>query len=239
MKKYLKRLFSSLVIGLLASLFSLPVLAAPADMSYFVGSPSDTSIQLTWEKATLATMTVIRYKTTAYPTSATGADGSTLVCIVTGTTYEHIGLTAGSNYYYSAWGYDGALYSTTAKNLLVTTKAAVETGTTIPTPTMNMNPSAPSSTSWYENLRPFSYFVNLFATSWGMPSDTMQYVFGIFTMLVIGLLIYWKTKSPLIAIGADLVVNGALIFMSMLPPFSIGITLAFALGIWAIESYSI
>jgi hypothetical protein len=238
MKKFYKRLLISLVLGLIGMLFSLPVLAAVGDITIFTGKPTDTTVVLSWTKITTANSVLIRYSTTTYPTTTGGVDGTTIY-LSTGNKFTHTGLTAGTNYYYSIWEFDGTIYSTNECNLLKTTTAAITTGLVLPTPTMNMNPSAPSSTGWFNSLQPFSGFVRDFAASWGIPGVNIGVILGVFLMLIVGIGLYIKTKSPLIAVGADLAVNGLLIILTLMPIYSIAITLAFGLGIWALESYSI
>lgn len=239
MKRFYKRLLFSLVLGLIGMLFSLPVLAAVGDITIFTGKETPTTVALSWTKITTADAVLIRFSTTAYPTTTGGADGTTIY-LSTGNTFTHTGLTPGTNYYYSIWEFDGTLYSNNEKRLLVTTPAGTTTGLVLPTPTMNMNPSAPSSTGWFDSLQPFSGFVRDFAATWGVPGVNMGVILGAFLMLAVGLILYWKTKSPLVAVGADLAVNGLLIILTLLPVYSIGITLAFGIGIWALgDSYSI
>ena len=64
--------------------------------------------------------TLIRFKTTGYPTGPT--DG-TAIYDSTGTTYTHTGLTNGVTYYYTAWAHDSAPNYTTGVNVSATPTA--------------------------------------------------------------------------------------------------------------------
>ena len=82
----------------------------PSPPSGFVAMPSDGLVRLSWTNPPQAWFqgTMIRFKTTGYPTSPT--DG-TLVCNRVGSpgqsdSFTHTGLTNGVTYYYSAFAYD-------------------------------------------------------------------------------------------------------------------------------------
>ena len=156
----------------------------------------------------------------------------------TGINYVQTGLTPGTTYYYTAWGYDGVNYtsnSTRDKILMTTIVGTVSASTTIPTPPQT-TPSAPSSLQWFAGLQPFSGFIKGFETSWGMNTDTMPFTIGIIILLVVGVGLYLKTKSPLIAIVADFVVDFGLIAMGLLSTWTVGVVIAFGLGVWALEN---
>lgn len=91
--------------GLDSTFQTLP--AVPYNLQAVAG---DESVSLSWSKGDGATNTMVRFKTTGYPTSST--DG-TLVYNSNGINTTHNGLTAGVTYYYSAWSVTGAGYSTT------------------------------------------------------------------------------------------------------------------------------
>jgi hypothetical protein len=234
-----RRIFRSLILGIVLFLIlGSPVLAVPGTIAGFVASPTSTTVNLSWSKASSSTSTVIRYLTTGYPTSATGADGSISVYSGTAKTYTHTGLTSGQTYYYSAWGYDGALYSATAANITITTQGAASTGSTISTPTMPLN-IKPDSSAWWNRLQPFTGIVQWFTDDWGMPRDNMNYTFATIILVFIGIAMYLWLKSPLIAVGSVLILDLGLVNISLMPAYSIAYILAIGLGVWALESYSI
>jgi len=90
-----------------------------SDIEYFLTKPEspsnltvtdigDTNLTLEWDKTTdvgsgTTVNTVIRYKENVYPTSPTGADGSTLAYNGTDETKLVTGLNPDVNYYFSSW----------------------------------------------------------------------------------------------------------------------------------------
>jgi hypothetical protein len=200
----------------------------------FKALPTDTTMSLKWTQAAGYTSTVIQYSTSSQP--ATPSDG-TNIYNGTGNNYKQTGLTPGTNYYYSAWGYDGSNYSpiTSDGEIMMTTKAGGSTGDVLPTPPAVI-PDAPSSKGWFAGLQPFSGFVQGFENAWGMATDTMPFTIGVLILLVVGVGIYLKTKSPFVAIVADFAIDLGLVAMGLLSPYTIGVVLAFGLGIWALEN---
>ena len=90
---------------------SPPDTTPPANVSSFTATAGAQQVALTWTNPSDAdfTGTMIRFKTTGYPTSVT--DGA-LVIDKSGTpgaadNYTHTGLTAGVTYYYKAFAHDG------------------------------------------------------------------------------------------------------------------------------------
>ena len=78
----------------------LTFLTKPGTCGTLTVTPGNTNNSISWTKGTGSTKTLIRYKTTGYPTSTT--DG-TQIYFDTGTSYVHASLTNGVTYYYSAW----------------------------------------------------------------------------------------------------------------------------------------
>ena len=195
--------------------------------------PSSNSMMLTWVVASNATSTIIQKKTGGYPADPTDGtnvyNGSGILINVTN-------LTAGTTYYFAAWGYNGGAYSSVVDETLMTTTASLQTTSTFPTPTMNMNPSPPSSSGWFNGLQPFSGWVQGFESSWGMATDTMQYSFGILILFLAGFLLYIKTKSPLLPFIAGVVIDSGLIMLNLMPVYSVGVIIAFGLGVWSLEN---
>jgi hypothetical protein len=202
-------------------------------IQYLACIPYSTSISLTWHKANNSTKTLINYSTSTYPVSPSS---DTQAYFGSGLSYKLTGLTAGTTYYFSAWGYDGTNYSSVAYNAVMTTLAGdLNSSDSLPVP-VQPTPVAPSSSSWFNNLQPFSGIIQNFEKSWGMATDTMQFTTGIIILLLTGIFLYIKTKSSFIAIGADFVVDFALIAMHLLSPYTVGVCIAFGLGIWGLEN---
>jgi hypothetical protein len=236
-----------MVIAVILSLITvIPVMATSYPyITNFKATYSDDSsseISLNWSRAVGYDQTFIRQSATGYPTSPTGGDGITVYPV--GTSVHAIsiivkGLTPGTTYYYTAWGYDSATstYSAdgTAPNAMLTTTAGAGAADILPTPVIS-TPVAPSSGGWLAGLQPFSGFVQGFENAWGMATNTMPFTIGVLILLVVGVGVYLKTKSPFIAIVADFAVDLGLVALGLLSPYTIGVVLAFGLGIWALEN---
>lgn len=194
--------------------------------------PADTSIKLSWSIATGSSSTIIRYSTTTYPATPTGG---TSAYSGNGVRYVLTGLATGTTYYFAAWGFDGTNYSSSPDTALITTTAGAAAGDVLPTPPYT-TPTAPSSTGWFAGLQPFSGFVQGFENAWGMETNTMPFTLGILILLVAGIGIYLKTKSPFVAIVADFAIDFGLIALGLLSPYTIGVVIAFGVGIWALEN---
>ena len=233
-----RRILIGLILGVIVGLIiGVPVLAAVSQPANFTAQQTDTTVSLLWTLGTGSTKTMVRYATTGFPTSPTGADGSTQIYYDTSNDYLHSNLTPGKNYYYSAWGWNVADgYSTSAANIACTTDGAPSSPEPLPTPTVpsNMN-QLPQSSSWFDNLQPFTGAVQYFALDWGMPLNNMMIVFVVVIMGLLGITAYWKTRNIFISYGVILVVDLASVALHLMFWWSIPIMLAFGLGIWALE----
>ena len=238
--RLVRRIFAAVIVVMILSLiYVIPVFAA-AYVTSFSAIPTDTTMSLKWVKATGYNYTLIRQSTTAYPASPIGGDGITVYPSGSSTSaisFIVTGLTAGTTYYYTAWGYDGATYTAdgTAAHVLMTTTAGAGTSDVLPTPPYTA-PAEPSSTGWFTGLQPFSGFVAGFEEAWGMKSTMMPFTLGIIILLATGIGIYITTKSPLIAIVGDFTVDFGLIAMGLLSPYTLAVVLAFGLGVWGLEN---
>jgi hypothetical protein len=233
-----KRILTGLILGLIAGLIiGVPVLAAVSQPANFTAQQTDTTVSLLWTPGTGSTKTMVRFSTTAFPTSATGVDGSTQIYLDSSNNYTHSNLTPGKTYYYSAWGWNVADgYSTLHASIACTTDGAPSSAAPLPTPTVpsNMN-QLPQSSSWFDNLQPFTGAIQNFALDWGMPLNNMMVVFIVIIMGGLGIATYWKTRNIFISYGVILVVDLASVALHLMFWWSIPIMLAFGLGIWALE----
>jgi hypothetical protein len=235
-KNIIRKIGIGLIAGLILTLFvSIPVLAAVGNVSNLSAVPSATSISLLWDKASGSTSTVIRYSATTFPadwTDGTSAYGGTSNnCIVSD-------LTAGTTYYFAAWGYDGADYSTTEETIVMTTKTAYDTGDDIPTPTLPaVAYQVPDSSAWLENFQPFTGAIIAFAEDWGMPQNNM--LMSLYSVFIAGLavLTYWKWRNVFMAFGVLMVLTvGGVFGLHLLPWWAIPVSVAVGLGVWATEN---
>lgn len=183
MKKILTGIGISVVSLLLLATVAL---AVPSSVTDFFGTATSSKIYLRWQMATSSNSTVIRYSTTTYPTAVTGGTSA-----YNGTaSYASLtGLTAGTNYYFSAWGYDGSDYSATYTTLVVTTLVDISDNTSLPytKPTMPADiASDPDSSGW--SIAPFDDILEYFADETnthgglGMPVDNLiMFIAGVIT----------------------------------------------------------
>jgi hypothetical protein len=198
MKRFIFGLLGALTLIIFTS---VQVLAVPADISFITANPSDTSIYLKWEK--VATYTRISYSTTTYP--ANYAAG-TSAYNDTGIDTNVLSLTAGTTYFFAAWGYDGA-YSTNATHIVTTTKAvaiasagALPTSAPIFTPPTFSAPQAPDTSGF--QLSPFTDIIAYFNSAPGglnMPINNVWEAMTIGFIVCIGGYLFIKTRNFFIA----------------------------------------
>ena len=238
--KRIRRILAVAAVTVILAMVASPVLATSLDITGFKAfytDKSDTQVSLLWVKSSYA-RTIIRYSTTSYP--ATIADGTSVFTLGYSliTSYIQTGLTAGTTYYYSAWGWDGGInYSPDVANVMITTTANSGTSDVLPTPPVQTPTAIPTTPlAWFDGLQPFSGFVLTFEQSWGMQTNEMPFTMGILILLAVGIGLYLKTHSPLVAIVADFVVDFGLIALGLLSPYTIAVVLAFGLGVWALEN---
>ena len=243
MKRISKILTAIAIVSILSLIITTPVLAT-TDITELKAIPTDTTMSLIWVRATGYNYTVIQSSTTGFPATPldgtriySGAGNSYIQEAVDPSATPLVPLSAGTTYYYTAWGYDGVNYTPdgSADQALMTTTAGTGTSDILTTPPY-VTPTEPSSTGWFTGLQPFSGFVQGFEQSWGMKTDTMPFTVGILILLVAGVGIYLKTKSPFVAIVADFVIDFGLIGLGLLSAYTVGVVLAFGLGVWALEN---
>lgn len=209
---------------------------AIADVTYFTGLPSNTSISLNWQRPTGASQVLIRYGDASCP--ATVADG-TLVYLNTSSSYVHTGLTAGKTYYYSIWGEDAGSYSTNPKTLTLTTLGvsitSISGGDALPNPNLPSSFFAPLNNTALQNFEPFYSIINDFASSWGVPANTMWLIIVLVAIAFIGVIILIETRHLMPAVFVSSILMLGASFMQLLPGYFIAIAIMVALGAWGLE----
>lgn len=235
----MKKLYLSLLLGILVFLITgVVVLAVPGKVTNFRANPSTTSVTLTWTKAPLSTSTMIRYLTSGYPTDATGvADGSTQVYFSTSNSVKQLSLTAGTTYYYTAWGYDGSAFSGAGDvaNLVVTTLGSASPSDDLPTPALPANYNAAPAGSGLVNLAPLNTIISYFATDWGMPVNNMWLAWYALFMVIVGAILYMRFKEFFLAYTGVILLDVLGIGGGIIPGWSLFVLLMVGAGVWVIE----
>jgi len=233
--RYWKRILVSLSIAVIISLsFVTSVFAAVGDVDNLKAIPSNTSISLTWTIASGSTSTVIRYDTSDYPATpasgTSGYSGSSNNTIITG-------LTAGTNYYICAWGYDGVDYSSTEAQVFITTNAtsALDSGDDIPTPELPSNITVtPSVSGW--NFEPFTGIMTYFTEDGlGMPTNNAWEGMALMGLLVGGVIIYIKWRNFFAAFIVVFIASIMVCGLGIMSGWIVGAEIITGLGIFAIE----
>jgi hypothetical protein len=198
----------------------------------FKGIARPTEISLFWIKGTGTSGTLVRGKIGSYPSST--LDG-TEIYRDTQTSVVWQDLTSGTTYYFRAWGYSGATYSTSDATLIITTLGSIGTTNAIPAPT--------TPTDWYQapdytvmsNL-PWYGMVNFFADSFEIPRSTLWFMGAMVMVLIAGVLTYnYGGQKILLSdivciLGVGLAVKMGLAGMWLLVPFVIILFACVALG---------
>jgi len=238
-KKWFRRFYSSTGIAILSVWLVVSiVLAAPGAVTDFVGMPTATTINLMWTPATSSNTTVIRYSTTTYP--ATVADG-TSAYNDTGSYVEVDGLTAGTNYYFSAWGYDGSDYGTVA-NLMVTTDSEVSANNTMPfpAPTLPANIDAdPDTSAW--DISPIddilSYFSDPTSAHGGLGMPTNNFIMFLVGIFVVGISLtsYIKWRSFFSSWFIALILCSFCAYLGVMQWLVVPFLFVFGVGVWSVQ----
>lgn len=239
-KKWVKRLSASVslvVIGLL--LFTIVALAIPESVTNLVGTATDTTISLTWTPAVSSNTTVIRHSTTTYP--ATIADGTSSYN-GTGSYVGLAGLTAGTTYYFSAWGYDGSDYSATALEYQITTLSSTSDNTTIPfdVPALSAEVTQdPDASGW--SISPIDDIIDYFSDpssahgGLGMPvNNTIMFMAGI-AVTFAGIGSYVKWRSFWTSWSITLILCSFASSIEVMQWIVVGFLILAGMGVWAIE----
>lgn len=245
MKKLYYKVGISFAIALIAIwCYASVALAAPGLIVFKSAVPTDTTITLTWTTASGATSTVIRYRTDTYPTDP--ADG-TSVYSGTGFQCELSGLTAGTVYYFSAWGYDGVDYSASAATMVMNTlpiklpSGAEETKTNIiPVPSIPASANQTPDISGFQ-LEPFTsiiaYFNDATKGGLGMPTEHAWEVLAALGIVVCGAGVYIKMKNFFIAYFLVFLLTIFAVALHLIQGYLIPIEIVIGLGVWALERF--
>jgi len=227
-KKWLKRLLASIslaVIGMLC--LTLIALAAPGVVTDLVAVATDTTISLTWTPAESSTSGTSTYNGTGSYAGLTG-------------------LTAGTTYYFSAWGYDGTNYGAVA-HLVVTTHAAVSENTTIPyaKPTIvgaTADPVDPTTGGW--SITPIDKILDYFADptvahgGLGMPTNNLVMFLTGVGVTFVGLSTYVKWRSFFSSWFIVLILSSFAASIGVMQWITVGFLILVGAGVWAIEKYA-
>lgn len=252
------RVLATLVILGLVLIPFVVAWAVPADITTMTANPSNTSMILTWVKASSSNNTLIRYRTDTFP--ANTADGiqvyfSTKEQVTVGanqTSDTHVAgdnisaLTPGQAYYFSAWGESAGVYSGTPFHLVMSTLAvAIPNGgadqpvNTLPVPTlpssMNQTPNPGAF-----NLEPFTSIVSWFNSSpggVGMPNQYAWESIAIVGLVGTGFLTYTKIRNFFVAYAIVFVLTLFAIGLHLVQGWLLGIEIVVGMGVWGIEHY--
>ena len=227
---------------ILALLISSVVLAAPSTVTNFTANPSDTTIILSWTKAVGSNSTVIQERTDQFPTSPT--DG-TNVYNSTKSQVQITGLTAGTVYYFAAYGYDSTNYGTVVDLAVATLATALPNGAAnsnsvvVPSQSVTNLNSAPDTSGF--NFEPFTSIIANFATSangLGLPDSGHAWEWlTICVIVALGIVIYISVKNFFVAYGAVIIMSAIAVGLHLAQGYMVGIELVIGFGIWAIENY--
>ena len=244
MKKIFRVVIIIGIFILMALICTTPVFAAPSDIANISITCTDTTISLWWSIAAGSTSTVIRYSTITYP--ATPA-GGTAVYSGSDSSYTLSGLIAGTTYYFSAWGYDGATYSTNKITTVITTyPVALPSGGTTVVPPKVPIPTIPSNATQSANasglsLQPITNILTyLNDTNYGglgMPINNLWETIAIFGMVTVSGAIYIKQRNFFIAYFVLFLLTCFAVALKLVQGYLVPIEIAVGVGVWAIERF--
>jgi hypothetical protein len=157
----------------------------------FIAIPYSSTITLSWTQGVGSSLTQVRASPSTYPN--TTADG-TLVYLGALSSVTYSNLTAGTTYYFSAWGGGGGLFSTSkATTLGTTTAGSVTTFLTVPVASSSTWVAMPSELGLVNF--PLYAYGNFAFDAYQMPRATGWVILYVFFCLTIGVLIYMKAPS--------------------------------------------
>ena len=206
-----------------------------APVSILFAYPAVESISLNWALPSGASQVLIRSRTDTYPT--TTADGTLVVLSAIGT-YDYTGLTAGTTYYFSAWGEASGNYSSSYKTLVVTTQGTtnqVSGGETIPAPSVPTDWGQTPDASGLSHLQPIYDAVNGVLTEMGIPNGNGWMILAYFIIAIAGVILLVKTRSAFGTVMVVFVLMAGASAVHIIPGWSMLLLLPFAAGSWALE----
>ena len=203
-----------------------------------VAIPGSTTMTLKWEKIAGSPLTEIRWSTSTFPN--TTADGTLLYLGALSST-THTGLTAGTNYYYSAWGAGGGLFSADKITCLGTTIAGTVPTTLIPPTSTTSAWVAMPSELGLANL-PFYSYVNWAFDAYSLPRATGWVMLYVLLCIFVGMVIYMKAPSNnllMTGIGIGVLLGVGSIFTPPLIPIwaTFVFIIIFATIAWVANKY--
>lgn len=240
-KKWLRRLTTSLSMAIVVVLcLTVAVMAAPELITDFTGIAYSTEIKLSWIPAESSNTTVIRYSTTTYPA---GVGDGTSAYNETGSYVTVTGLTAGTTYYFSAWGYDGTDYSATYAGLVLSTISATSENTTIPYTDPTIPAEAyqdPDISGW--SIDPIDKILDYFADEpyahggLGMPTKNLVMFLAGVAVTFVGLGTYVKWRSFFSSWFIVLILSSFAASIEVMQWIVVGFLLLVGAGVWAVEN---
>lgn len=180
------------------------------------------SIDLSWVKDTNSSATYIRWKIGSYPTIYDG----TLLPLQSGVGYTHTGLTPGTSYYYTFWGYDAGNTSATNSTTMCTTTAGGNVSATPVAPVMPGTWFSGTDTTKLQGL-PFYQIVTDIGDAGHIPATTWWFMILLGAVMTGGLLVYSRSKNLFIACILVMVLLTVLSIMVLMPMW---IVYAFAIA---------
>ncbi len=246
--RYIKRVgfgvVASFVLLLLVTAVALAV--AVGDVTNLTGNPSDTSIVLTWTKASGSTGTLIRQSTSTYPTLATGTltyNGTGFQCTSGNVTNP---LTPGQVYYFSAWGYASGNYSANATHLAMSTLAVpipsgagIEPTIGIPAPPIPSNVTQNATIGAF-HLEPFTSIVSWFVNApggLGMPEANVWEVLAIGVITLGGLGTYIRIRNVFVGFAVSFLITVVCVGLHLVQGWLVPIEVVVAGGVWSVERF--
>lgn len=175
--------------------------------------PGATTLSISWVKGTGASETLIRKSTGTYP--ATTADGD-YVYLGTGNSVLLTGLTSGATYYISGWGKTAALYSTNKTTQLSTTLAYSTVASTLATPDTPGSLYQEPSDAKISGMPIVGALVTIVSDEYEIPVSMVYYLFLFVVAVIVGTVIYGKTKEPWMTVIPIIIILAAGVTMEII-----------------------
>ena len=173
----------------------------------FTSIPTATSASLSWVKGTGALYTLVRYSTSTYP-NTTSAGIS--IYLGVGSSYMLSGLTSGTTYYFSAWGFTGGVYSSSYTTTVTTASAYTPGGSSFETPKTSSSWVQTPSETKISGLPVLPGLVESNSDAYGVPLNMIWYFLWIIFAAGTGIVLYNKSNYNLtLTIGVTALIMGA------------------------------